>query len=621
MPTLVISGHRKAPDSFYPKPKLPACNKSSMNMERRLEQDSGEIRSGDAMSIFGQSIDVRRPLGRSRRRATQQKKFSPVGESPAKPSVERPHHHQRRAIAERERARAESDLSRASSMAKELEQQIEQANAKARSHRSELQATRAGGGGGSSRRKNADAPGAKHESNMLYVEVMQELDRVKRELRNLRREVKAAREASAQAEAATPMALSSDSRVPGSVPRDAGEANQGRALVQVAEAGGLGEDVGATRTRAKRLHGDTSRASDGTEERFATASSSDVGLESTETATEERLALTTTPHGGHDGDRSSRQAAEAELNSARIELESIREQGVRFSSSMERTRRETARVAEEIVRLVEQEQRAGAQVQQLNAGLLRARSRLDAATAADERYEAALAELSAALRQLGEETEAAEKEKSLTELENQCVREDADAVSAEVAAAEQRVRESVKELELARASEATATAKLRAIVEAAALARAPETSPQRSRNVTVPRFEYEYLTGRAEVVRTIAEKKVAAAEAWVEALRAGEKELAMRAEMIEREIGEADAADGPHAEEREPGAGLERAQTRRRPAARDGGGPATSRRMGTPSSSVVRKPSPPSFSIKSKKTKTVLSKYMRFITGKCRGQG
>lgn len=35
-----------------------------------MEQNSGESRSGEAMSIFGQSIDVRRPV-RSRRRATQ----------------------------------------------------------------------------------------------------------------------------------------------------------------------------------------------------------------------------------------------------------------------------------------------------------------------------------------------------------------------------------------------------------------------------------------------------------------------------------------------------------------------------------------------------------------------
>jgi len=156
-----------------------------------------------------------------------------------------------------------------------------------------------------------------------------------------------------------------------------------------------------------------------------------VGLESADTAvvpaTEEtrhaEYALTIARHGEHErDDRSSRQAAESELTSARVEPESIKEEGARFTGSVERTRMETVRVTEEIDRLAEQEERASAQVQQLNARLLRARTRLDAATAADERAETVLAELSAALRQLGEETEAAEKERALTELENQCVR-------------------------------------------------------------------------------------------------------------------------------------------------------------------------------------------------------
>ena len=56
------------------------------------------------------------------------------------------------------------------------------------------------------------------------------------------------------------------------------------------------------------------------------------------------------------------------------------------------------------------------------------------------------------------------------------------------------------------------------------------------------RSEYEYLTGRAEVVRAVVDKKVVAAEAWVEARQAGEKEMTMRAEAIEMELGEADGA-------------------------------------------------------------------------------
>lgn len=576
-------------------------------------------------------------------------KFSPANDSPARPSLERLH--QRRAVVtERERGRAESELSRATGMAQELERQIEQANATARSsHRPELQRTRTGGSASSRRKKpglvaDAEAPGAdqpRDQSGTLLVEVMQELDRVKRELRELQREVKAAREAKAEADGdvgtPTPTAMSPASRPLDGADREAGEENvEERGTAELAAvAGGFRDGVQAPRALADVLCRDRSLGSSDPHERFDTASSSDVGLESADTAavvpaTEEtghgESALTIARHGEHErDDPSSRQAAEAELTSARVELESIKEEGARFTGSVERTRMETARVTDEIDRLAEQEERASAQVQQLNARLLRARSRLDAATAADERAEAVLAELSAALQQLGEETEAAEKERALTELENQCVREEADTVGAEIAAVEQRVRESVKELEAARATEAVATAKLRAAVEAATLARASVMSPQTSGNVAIARFEYEYLTGRPEVVRIVAEKKVAAAEAWAEALRAGEKEIQMRVEMIEKEMakaraGEADTTDGPHGEEREPRVGLQRAPTRRRPALSEGvASPEMSRTTGTPSSSVVRKQRPPSFSIKSKKTRTVVSKYLKVVTGKCGG--
>ncbi|KAL6618847.1 hypothetical protein ACP70R_033986 [Stipagrostis hirtigluma subsp. patula] len=593
-----------------------------------MDQDSGESRSGDAMSIFGQSIDVRRP-GRSRR--DTQKNLSPGIEQPVNSSVDRLH--QRKAVAERERARAESELSRARTMAKDLERQIEQANAKVRSHRSELQEMRAssGGGGGGRRKKGlgADEP---EESNTLYAEVMQELDRVKRELRKLQREVRSAREAKAKAErdapetttSSTPRPASCCSRVSDGVKREAGGAREVRALVELAaEAGGSREDTQAT----GGVQRDRSLGSDA-DERFATASSSDVVLRDDNMAMvratvekdhvgNDESALTVTQHEEHDG--SSLLAAEAELTSARIELASIKEEGLRFANSIERTRRETARVADEILRLTEQETKATAQVRQLNAKLLRARSKLGDVTAADERAEVMLAELWAALRQLGEETEAAEKERALTELENRCVREDADNVGAEIAAAEQRVREAVRELEAARASEAAATEKLKAILAGAMLARTAAATPQRSGNVTISRFEYEYLTGRAEAVREIAEKKVAAAEAWVEALRAGEKEMALRAEAIERELGETRAEEAEDAGgQRTAGDGSQkRAHPRKRPMPTVSETPATSGRARTPSSSVMRKPRSQSFRMK---RRALIPKCLMLIAGRFRGQ-
>ncbi|CAL5096109.1 unnamed protein product [Urochloa decumbens] len=593
-----------------------------------MEQNSGESRSGEAMSIFGQSIDARRPP-RSRRRATQ-KKFSPAAESPATPSVER--QHQRRAVAERERARAESELSRASSMANELEQQIEQANARTRSHRPELHGTRAGG---SRRRKSPVGVGvgadqAQDQSNSLYVEVMHELDLVKRELRQLQHEVKAAREA--QTPTPTRVSTSGSRRLDGVTREAGGGGNEGRrGIAELSKQPG-GYREATRRARGESLQGDTSRGSDA-DERFATASSSDVGIESADTKAMVPTTAATRGHAVENGEsalavitprREEEEAAEAELlTSARTELASIKEEGARLTSSMERTRREAARVAEEIARLAEQEERAGAQVRQLNARLHRARSRLGAATAADEAAEAALAELRAALRRLGEEAEAAEKGREMAEHERRHVMEDAEGVAAEAAAAERRVRESVGELEAARAAEAAAAEELRAIaVGAATRKRAAQRS---GNNVTIPRFEYEYLAGRGEVVRAVAEKKVAAAEAWVEALRAGEKEVVMRTEVIETEIremaasGEAvDADDDPRDdEEREPRVGgLQRAQTRRRPAPPKENEvlPATLRRTGTV---VARKPRPLSFVLQGKKRRASVPKCMKCFGGRC----
>ncbi|BAF22000.2 Os07g0576600 [Oryza sativa Japonica Group] len=175
-------------------------------------------------------------------------------------------------------------------------------------------------------------------------------------------------------------------------------------------------------------------------------------------------------------EESSLQAAEAELSSARIVLESIKEEGLRFTTSIERTRRETARVTDEIPRLTEQEKAASAQ----------ARSRLEAVTAADERADETISKLAAILRQLEDDAEAAEKEKTLTETENRRAMSDAENIDAEIAAAEQRIRESVRELGAARASEAAATARLKAIVESATLATAAAATSRSSssRNVT-----------------------------------------------------------------------------------------------------------------------------------------
>jgi hypothetical protein len=367
---------------------------------------------------------------------------------------------------------------------------------------------------------------------------------------------------------------SADSRVQDSgVKPEAGEANEERVVAELAKAGGLGEgaQVQATWTRAEGIiDSDTSDAT----ESFATASSSKVENEGSS------LSLPIKEH--HDV--SLQAAAEAGLSSARTELASVKEEGIRFADSTELARRETARVEEGVGRIRDQEKKTGAQVRQLNDKVLRARARLEAVAADDARAEAALAELSSALRQLGEETEAAEKERALTELEAQCVRD-----GAEIAAAESRIRRPVRELEAARA----AAARLKAAVDGATTMPWEDAT---SGDVTVARFEYEYLTGRAEAVRAAADKKVAAAEAWIEALRAGEKVMAMRAEVIEKEIEEAKA--GVEARD-------DHSQSQQR---------APRRRAAAPGSTTT-----PSFDIDRQRKARVRLSCLKVIAGKCSG--
>uniref|UniRef100_J3M9F5 Uncharacterized protein n=1 Tax=Oryza brachyantha TaxID=4533 RepID=J3M9F5_ORYBR len=561
-----------------------------MVKDSAMEEHS--LGSGDAMNIFGQSIDVRRP-SKSRRRVTH-KNLSPEIEDSGGSSSHRSH--RRQAIAaHQERARAESELSMAMNMAMELERQIEQNNAKARPHS------------------------------------------VKAELRRLQREVKAA--AAEKGAAGRDAEASTTSRVRSS-PRDVdgvgieadGASDEHGVLVELAVG------LAATTTPTKELRRDTSCASDLGATR-ATASS-DAGLRHAELAlveatgkchandvggSSEVTAITTRRQVEHE--IISLPEAEAELSSARIELESIKAEGRRFRTSIERTREETARVTDEIRRLTEQEKKASAQVQQLNAKLIKARSRLESVTSAEERAEEVISKLTAILRQLDDDTEAAEKEKTLTAMESRAVRADLENVEAEIAAAEQRIRESVRELEVARASEAAATAKLKAIVASATLATVAAMPQSSSGNVTIPRFEYEYLTGRAEVLRAVAEKKAAAAEAWAEARRASEKEITMRAEAIERELREARAGDAQATEDGQDAAARQepRDHTSRRPAEARGRGAATtsartkSQRMPSSSSPAARKPRSPPYSVKRRKKRVLTPNCLKLFGGKCRG--
>ncbi|KAE8816514.1 protein PLASTID MOVEMENT IMPAIRED 2-like [Hordeum vulgare] len=532
--------------------------------------DGGSVRA--TMSIFGESIS-----GRKADKNRAQEKLSSEMRQVAKSDMDKLN--ERKASVDNERAGAESELSRARAMAKELERQIDQTKAKATSQRSglQLQATWA--------RKN----GAEEASDAQYAEVSQELDRVKRELRKLKLEVKSAAEAKAKAESdvvATVCKIQSNLQAADEMKRRVDEANEEHVLVElarieaererreleaqhVAEAERFAREIEAARAKVKEARREVSRARE--LEAKLEDTNADVEVLQGEMELVRAMEKNHVPNDGaaeatatarqkkeEAEDRALLQAAEAELSVAKNELESIKAGAFQFMTSMDRTRTEIMGVVQEIDRLKAQEKNADAQVQQLNAKLLKARAQMEAVTAADERSKAIVSNLTAAMQQLHAETEAASKEEELTMLEKRCVVAEADNVAAEMATAEERIRQSVKELEAAKASEASAMKKLKAAVESTMQARA-SAAPRRQGTITVSRFEYEYLSGRAALVRVVADKKVAAAQAWVQALKASEKEVAMRAEAAEREMREMGPREAQAASEAEKTAGEQKA--------------------------------------------------------------
>ncbi|CAO2178680.1 unnamed protein product [Urochloa humidicola] len=588
-------------------------------------------------SIFGESIGGGvRKLDKNRTRdVLGRKNLSPEIKQLAKSSMDELN--ERKAAVDKERASAESELSRARAIAKELERQIEQTKARATSKRSEAQAMRATG---ASKKKTEE----RELDAAEYEEVVRELERAKQELRRLRVEVRSAAEAKSKAESdivASAISIQSNLRAADEMKRLVDEANEEHVLVELArieadrerreidaqrraEAERFAAKLDAARAKVRALREDAGRAAD--MEALLAATSADVVALQSEMelvrAMERNSNSNAVATRKKEEDRALLQPAEAELNAARKELESVKAEEFQFMASMDGTRTEIMRVSEEVNRLRAAAEESDARVQQLNAKLLKARARLDAITAAGERSSAIVSNMASALEQLRAEAEAARKEEEVTEIERRCARAEAESATAEAAATEARVREAVKELEAAKAAEVAAMKKLKAAVEGTMRARAAE-GKKKKKKITISRFEYEYLSGRAALVRVVADKKVAAAQAWVQALKAGEKEMEARAEAAVRVSGEMRAREAEAAAEAEEAEGERKALEQELydlnavaereglmceyPRRRSGRVSATARRARARRSSVssatagVRNTRSPSFTIKRKK--------------------
>lgn len=236
------------------------------------------------------------------------------------------------------------------------------------------------------------------------------------------------------------------------------------------------------------------------------------------------------------------QSVTGELEAAKKELASMKEEGFQLMSSMDVIREDLMHVTEETARLKKTEDKAEQTVKNLNLKLLRAQSKLEATSKAEEKARSIVSNLTLTLEQLKIEADAVKKERELISEETATINAEIKKTNSEINLNEEKLQYAVQELEAVKSSEAIALDRLQTVTEMTLRARA--SASQQNSSIFISKFEYEYLTGHAVLAEEVADKMVAAAQAWIEALKASEKEILMQTEVAQREIRELRMEEG-----------------------------------------------------------------------------
>ncbi|CAJ1948211.1 unnamed protein product [Sphenostylis stenocarpa] len=217
-----------------------------------------------------------------------------------------------------------------------------------------------------------------------------------------------------------------------------------------------------------------------------------------------------------------------EIEATKKDLALIRDQGFKFMASMDVTRNELKQMKAKTVQSKNIESKIGTKVRNVSYKLLRAKSKLEAVSASEERAKSIVINLSQTLDKFMSEIEVTKKEKELIKEEITTTKEEIKKALLEINENEERLQGAMQELEIVNSSEALALEKLKILTENAMRER---SLSKHNSLIMISKFEYEYLTNHATEAKEIADKKVEAAKAWFEAMKAKEKETTMKTKI------------------------------------------------------------------------------------------
>lgn len=230
----------------------------------------------------------------------------------------------------------------------------------------------------------------------------------------------------------------------------------------------------------------------------------------------------------------SSNALSSELGMAKRELEKALEDGNSLQATMEALQTELESMRKELADLREREANASAAVVTLTTEFLRMKAELEAAIAAEAKANEAILGLSQTLQQITTEAEEAKSNAKTWEEEAAKARADAEQAKAAMISVECKLQTALKAAEEAKAAEGAALERFRALFEKASIARA--SGVEAGAGITISQEEYDTLKKKVHEAEELANMRVAAASAQIEAVKMGELELQQKLETLNDDI-------------------------------------------------------------------------------------
>ncbi|KAJ8542819.1 hypothetical protein K7X08_005342 [Anisodus acutangulus] len=224
----------------------------------------------------------------------------------------------------------------------------------------------------------------------------------------------------------------------------------------------------------------------------------------------------------------------AELDDAKESLHKVAEEENTLQTLVETLKLELENMKKEHFELKEKEAETESLAGGLHVKLQKAKSELEVAIAEEAKARGASEEMISTLHQLALETENAKLEADEMKMQAEELKKEAEATRMALEEAEKKLKSAMQEAEEAKSAEAEACEQIKNLSEKTTAARS-STSKSGAR-ITLSKDEFDSLSRKVEELDNLAEIRVGAAIAHVEAVKASENEALKKLEATQKEI-------------------------------------------------------------------------------------